>query len=128
MGLTAFVAEALDHDLPGDPRLTRIGAVLTAMPSEMKGEPVAMAATWSLLSLGTKDALKAVLRQFKSVDSSKKKRNIHDALVAFTMDLEYEDAPEYQKDAEKAWERWLGKHKKALTPKLGKWKGNPIED
>ncbi len=104
-----------------------LAAVLLAMPDEMRGEPVAMAATRSLLDLGTRNAVQAVLRQFRPWTDDHKMLPIQEALREFATDLGSEDVPEIGPDARDAWDRWLKKHSRDLPTKLGKWQGVPPE-
>ena len=115
-------------DVPDDRVVEALADVLLAMPSEMRGQPVAMAATKSLLQLGTKDAVKAVLRQFSSMSDTPEMRNIHDALRGFAFDLEIDDYPEYGEDVPEKWARWVKKHSRAMPAKLGKWRGKPVDE
>ena len=114
-------------DVPDDRVVKALADVLLAMPAEMRGQPVAMAATRSLLGLGTRDAVQAVLRQFSSWSEGREMRNIHDALRYFALDLDVEDFPEYGGEAPEQWARWFKKHARDLPSKLGKWRGKPLE-
>ena len=80
-----------------------LASVLLRMPSEMRGQPVAMAATRSLLDLGTRDAVRAVMRQFDSKPEGRELENIHEALARFASDLGFEDAPKPGEDLSKDW-------------------------
>lgn len=100
---------------------------LMAYPSEMRGQPVAMAATRSLLDLGSREAVHTVLKQFSSLRPSDELRNLHNALESFASELDLEDQPDYGEQVGDDWERWFAKHSGRLPKKLGKWKGKPIE-
>lgn len=102
--------------------------VLRAFPTEMRGEPVAMAASRSLLELGTPAAVEAVIDQLGVKIEDSRRRNIHRALESFAGDLEIEETPADGSDLAKAWEAWLRKHRRALPKKLGKWKGPPRDE
>ncbi len=136
-GVRGTSAEAMSYietvmrvssQVPDDRVLKALANVLAAMPWEMYGQPVAMAATRSLLELGTPAAVRAVLRQFNSQSGSDEMQAINDALTDFALDLEFDDAPEYGKDASKQWNRWLKKHVRSLPSKLGKWRGKRIDE
>lgn len=114
-------------EVPDDRVVKALANVLGAMPWEMYGQSVAMAATRSLLDLGTRDAVKAVLRQFNSESTKEEMQSLHDALTDFALDLDFEDAPEFDKHARKQWDRWLKKHSRSLPKKLGKWRGKLAE-
>ena len=114
--------------VPDDRVVKALINVLTAMPWEMYGQPVAMAATRSLLDLGTRDAVKAVLRQFNSESTEEEMQAVHEALTDFALYLDLEDPPEYGKKVRKQWDRWLKKHGRSLPKKLGKWRGKLAEE
>lgn len=115
-------------DVPDDRVVDALGDLLLAFPSEMRGQPVAMAASRSLLELRTRDAVETVLKQFQTLQPGKEMRNLHDALVDLAIDLEVEDYPEFGEDVDDDWERWLRKHSRRLPSKLGRWTGRPLEE
>ncbi|MFT5153506.1 MAG: hypothetical protein ACI841_003507 [Planctomycetota bacterium] len=107
-----------------DDRIVKaLGETLMAYPTEMRGQPVAMAATRSLLALGTRDSLKTVLKQFKTFRFDNEYENIHHALTLLAADLDIEEFPEWSVEADEEWERWSNKYSRRISSKLGKWKG-----
>ncbi|MEM6569176.1 MAG: hypothetical protein AAF726_21935 [Planctomycetota bacterium] len=108
-----------------------LASVLLAYPTEMRGEPVAMAASQSLLKFGTRDAVDAVIRQLDSRPEATRAKNIHDALAAFATRSEIEEVPAADdEDLKKAWRAWAKKNASRFPKKLGKlkWKPRPKED
>lgn len=118
-------AVSCGESLPDDRVVDALGGLLNAFPTEMRGEPVAMATSRALLRLGTTDALKTVIKQFGSQNDASKIRQIHFALKTFANRLEIEESPEYGDDVEGAWIAWSRKNKKLIPKKLGKWTGPP---
>ncbi len=104
-----------------------LAAVLAAFPTEMRGEPVAMATTRSLLDLGTRDAVAAVAKQFQSRPEESRRRAIHMALVGLGRGLELEGMPSFEDNLAKAWPSWVKKNARRLPKKLGKWTG-PVDE
>ncbi len=136
-GERGTIAEAMDYletvgDVAGGVRDDRVAKeladLLLAYPEEMRGQPVAMAATGSLLRLGTRDAVRAVIRQLRPWSDDGRSLAIHEALEEFAEDRELPAAPEAGPDAAKAWDAWLKKNARALPSKLGKWAGSSAED
>lgn len=121
------VAMRASGDVPDDRVVEALSSVLLAMPAEMRGQTVAMAATRSLLELGTQDAVEAVLRQLSPWSETREMRNIHDALRDLAARLDVE-APEYGDDAGKQWKSWFRRNGRRLPKKLGRWRGAPVED
>ena len=124
------VAMRAAEDLPDDRVADALRAVLVAFPTEMHGEPVAMAASDALLSFGTIDAVEAVVRQFNSKPRDRQARRIHSALEGFAADLEVPPAEKSKEGDSYAdiWGAWLKKHRRGLPRKLGRFEGNFEED
>ena len=106
-----------------DDRIVRaLIQILKAYPTEMRGEPVAMATSQSLLDLGTREAVAAVIEQFASRPEESRRRKIHSALEAYAADHDIFETPEFNEDdLGRAWEAWFKKNKRTLPKKLGKW-------
>ncbi len=121
-------AVSCGEDLRDDRVVDALSGLLNAFPTEMRGEPVAMAASRALLSLGTVDAAKTVIKQFGALDDASKMRQVHFALVTFGNRLEIEEMPEFSENVESAWTVWLRKNQKLVPKKLGKWTGPPKDD
>ncbi|MEM8712528.1 MAG: hypothetical protein AAGG01_16360 [Planctomycetota bacterium] len=116
-------------DLRDDRIVDALGGLLLAFPTEMRGEQVAMAATRSLIYLGTPKAVKTVIKQLGSFNNDAKMRQVHLALRTLANRLDVEDSPEFSKKAEADWSAWLRKHQRKMPKKLGKWTGPPpLED
>ncbi|MEM9379133.1 MAG: hypothetical protein AAGB93_04215 [Planctomycetota bacterium] len=114
--------------LPDDRVASALASVLLAYPTEMRGEPIAMAASESLLKFGTRDAVDAVVRQFESRPEPERARNIHDALASFAERSEIEEVPAADdEDLKKAWRAWAKENAPRLPKKLGKFKNEPRE-
>ena len=96
--------------------------ILKITPTEMRGQPVAMATCDSLLELGTRDSVAAVVRHLTPWEDTREVRRVHDALEVFAVDKDFDGYPEWGRDARNQWKRWLGRHKRALPAKLGKWR------
>ncbi len=121
-------AVSCGENLRDDRVVDALSGLLNAFPTEMRGEPVAMATSRALLRLGTADAVKAVIKQFGSQTDQSKTRQIHFALKTFANRLEIEESPDFGDNVEGAWIAWSRKNKKRIPKKLGKWTGPPEED
>ena len=115
-------------ELPDDRIVKALSTLLAAYPAEMRGEPVAMAATHSLLELGTQDAVGAVIKQLGRGKETTRLRRIHMALVRVADEKEIEARPAFGDKIERQWTVWLRKNKRAFPAKLGKWTGEREED
>lgn len=100
--------------------------VMQSTPIEMRGQPVTMAACESLLELGTRDSVAVVVRHLTPWEDTREVRRVHEALEVFAAEKGFDDTPEWGKGARDGWKKWLGRHKRALPAKLGKWR--PGED
>ncbi|MFT7676859.1 MAG: HEAT repeat protein, partial [Planctomycetota bacterium] len=115
-------------EVPDDRVVKALANALKAMPTEMRGQPVAMSAVHALLELGTRDAVATVIKQFKPRPPSKGAvENIHSALEDFALELEIEDYPEFDGDLKKLWESWARKNSSRIPTKLGRWIGKPLD-
>lgn len=113
------------ENLPDDRVADALRAVLVAFPTEMHGQPVAMAASDALLSFGTIEAVEAVVRQFNSKPQPREASRIHNALERFADELDVEPAEKEEDDSyADVWGAWLKKHRRALPRKLGRFKGS----
>lgn len=112
-----------------DDRIVKsMSSLLLAYPTEMRGEPVAMATTDALLELGTQGAVSAVVQTLGQTQDDTRKRRIHMALVRVADEKEIDKRPSFDKKPEREWKAWLKKNKKSFPSKLGKWKGPPPEE
>lgn len=116
------------RDLPDDRIVKALSSLLSAYPAEMRGEPVAMAATHSLLELQSQDAVAAVIKQLGSGKEPTRLRRIHMALVRVADEQDIEKRPAFGDKLERQWTAWLRKNKRAFPAKLGKWDGVREED
>lgn len=116
------------RELPDDRVVKALASLLAAYPAEMRGEPVAMAATHSLLELGTQDAVAAVVKQLGRGKETTRLRRIHLALVRVADEKEIEARPAFGDKLEREWTVWLRKNKRAFPAKLGKWEGTREEE
>jgi len=114
--------------LPDDRIVKALSTLLAAYPAEMRGEPVAMAATHSLLGLGTQDAVSAVIKQLGRGKETTRLRRLHMALVRVADEKEIEARPAFGDKVEREWTVWLRKNKRAFPAKLGKWTGQQDDD
>lgn len=123
-------------DVRDDRVVKALAETLHTFPPEMRGESVAMAATWSLLDLGTQEAVESVIKQlsFLKVDArssttiADRRRRLHETLKDFATELETKAIPEYSEDAYDDWKTWFKKYGRKLPKKLGKWRGKEVEE
>ncbi len=115
-------------EVPDDRVVKALSSLLGAYPAEMRGEPVAMAATHSLLELQTQGALEAVIKQLAKGKDTTRLRRIHMSLVRVADEKEIEKRPAFGDKVEREWTVWLRKNKRAFPAKLGKWDGVREED
>lgn len=128
LGYTETLME-VSGEVPDDRVVKALAYALKAMPTEMRGQPVAMAATRSLLELGTRDAVKTVIKQFSPRPPSRGAvENIHGALEDFAIELEIEEYPDFTGDIKSRWERWAKKNSSRIPAKLGRWRGKSFDD
>ena len=121
-------AASCGEGLRDDRVVSALSRLLSAFPTEMRGDPVAMATLRALLRLGTADALKAVIKQLGGQADLSQTRQIHFALKTFANRLDIEETPEFGDNIAGDWLAWSRKNKKSIPKKLGKWTGPPQED
>ena len=120
-------AVSAGESLRDDRVVDALSGLLNTFPTEMRGEPVAMATCRALLRLGTNDAVKTVIKQFSAQQDVSKTRQIHFALRTYSNRLDIEESPEYSDNVQSDWVAWMRKNKKSIPKKLGKWTGPPAE-
>lgn len=104
-----------------------VESVLKAFPTEMRGQPAAQAAVEVLLEFRTQSAVTTVISQFSGLRDADRAATIQSSLEDMALDLEFDDAPEVEKDWKKAWTGWFRRHRKAFPTSLGKWTGEPLD-
>lgn len=119
-----FIEETMRNagSMPDDRCLKELLDCMKHYPSEMRGQPIHVAACRALLELGTQESVDAVIDELPRVLEERGVRKLHRALESLAASLDLDDAPEYSEEAAKDWTRWFSRRRSRLPKKLGRLK------